>query len=141
MIQPAQKPHPAKALEAKVKQTVKGILAKLGAYAVWPVPTGYGSTLVDCYACVPVTITKDMVGHTVGVFVAIETKREGIETATPRQDTVLASVGYAGGVPLLLNSSNAAVVEATLLEALDRGTGRGHRAEMLATHFITGMLK
>ena len=84
--------------EGKVKNLVKSYLTALGAYQFWPVQTGMGAATVDCLACVPMEITPDMVGTTVGVFVAIETKRADTRPKpTPRQEYVLRDVQTAGG--------------------------------------------
>ena len=84
--------------EAKVKDAIKAYLASIGAYQFWPVQTGLGAATVDCLACVPITITPDMVGKKIGAFVAIETKRPDTRPEpTPRQKFVLRQVTDAYG--------------------------------------------
>lgn len=41
----------------------------------------------DLIGCLPVTITQDMVGHTIGVFVAVECKREGWKFKGDKRET------------------------------------------------------
>jgi hypothetical protein len=76
--------------EGKVKAMLKKYLVKRAAYQFWPVQTGYGAAGVDCYACID------------GQFWAIETKREGVETCTPRQMLVLKQVHAAGGIAAIV---------------------------------------
>lgn len=75
--------------ESKIKAKIKAYLDSIGAYHVWPVPTGYGSAMVDCYACIK------------GKFFAIEVKVPG-KHPTPRQDLVLINVREADGVALVV---------------------------------------
>jgi hypothetical protein len=70
--------------EGKVKKEIKAYLDSIGAYHVWPVPTGYGSPMVDCYACIN------------GKFYAIEVKAPG-KKPTPKQSLVLLNVKKAFG--------------------------------------------
>ena len=84
--------------EGRVKEMVKARLKEAGAYQFWPVQAGMGAATVDCLACVPVKITQEMVGATVGLFVAIETKRaDKPVAATPRQRAVVKEIGEASG--------------------------------------------
>lgn len=103
----------SKGLEAEVKKAVKEVLDGLCAFQTWPVPTGLGSAQVDCYACVPVKF-HDVV---VGLFIAIETKREGLNTATKRQEHVLDRVASAFGVPLLISTTDKDAIEALIMDA------------------------
>lgn len=60
------------------KSQIKKYLDSLGVWHFSPYMKGFGKTGVpDIIACVPVTITQDMVGQTVGMFAGIEVKREG----------------------------------------------------------------
>ena len=84
--------------EGKVKDMVKARLKEAGAYQFWPVQTGMGAATVDCLACVPLKITSEMVGATIGIFAAIETKRGDTRPEpTPRQTQVLREVAEARG--------------------------------------------
>lgn len=66
--------------EKDVKGQIKKLLDELKAWHFMPVPTGYGKKGVpDHVACVPMKITQDMVGDTIGVFVGIEAKQLGKE--------------------------------------------------------------
>jgi ribosomal protein S19 len=64
--------------EGKVKDTIKKWLKSLRAWWFLPLMTGGGQSGVpDAIACIPVTVTPEMVGRTIGVFVAIEAKAPG----------------------------------------------------------------
>lgn len=90
-------------LEAAVKMRLRANLAALDAYQFWAVQMGMGAATVDCLACVPIVIRLEDVGRTLGLFVAAECKRPGIDEPTARQSTVLDQVRAAGGVALLVN--------------------------------------
>ena len=67
----------AKTPEGRVKDNIKKWMAKYfpNAWSYMPVQTGYGvNGIPDHIYCVPVTITPEMVGETVGLFVGIEAK-------------------------------------------------------------------
>ena len=67
-----------------------------------PVQTGMGAHGVpDILMCVPTVITQDMVGKTIGRFVAIEAKIHPNKT-TPLQDHQLESIAAAGGQALII---------------------------------------
>lgn len=90
--------------EGKVKQKVKAILKKQGCWYFLPVSNGMGKHgIPDVIACVPVTITKDMVGKEVGMFVAIETKAGDKEDATARQQLQMREIRKAKGIAVLIN--------------------------------------
>lgn len=64
--------------EGKVKQQVKKYLNEKGIWSFMPVQNGMGVIgIPDIICCRPVRITQDMVGETVGLFLAIETKAPG----------------------------------------------------------------
>lgn len=64
--------------EAKVKKEIRDWMKGEGIFSFMPVSNGMGMHGVsDVIACVPVTITPDMVGLEVGVFFAVETKAPG----------------------------------------------------------------
>ena len=107
-----------KILEAVVKKTVKQVLNEWGAYAFWPVPTGFGAHTVDCLACVPIKITPGMVGKTMGLFVAIETKREGVNKPTEAQQAVFDKVAAAKGSTVLVNKAGITEVRNLILKAV-----------------------
>lgn len=63
--------------EGKVKKNIKKYLERTfpKAWSYMPVQTGYGANgIPDHIYCLPIVITEDMVGDTVGVFLAIEAK-------------------------------------------------------------------
>lgn len=65
--------------EPQVKTDIKKFLKGIGAWVFMPVQTGMGEGGIhDFIACVPVTITAEMIGKTVGMFVSVEAKEEGM---------------------------------------------------------------
>jgi hypothetical protein len=107
-------------LEAEVKKAVKAVLKNWDSYQYWPVKaTSFGAKTVDCLACVPIKITKDMVGKTIGVFVAIETKRTKIKKPTKAQEAVMKQVQAAGGAAVLVHTTNDIQIENDLCVALN----------------------
>ena len=65
--------------EKDVKKAIKETMFELfpDAWHVMVVPTGYGvKGIPDHLFCVPITITKNMVGKEFGIFIAIEAKRK-----------------------------------------------------------------
>lgn len=73
--------------EGRVKAEIKKYLDSIGAYHVWPVPTGYGSPLLDCYASIR--------GH----FFAIEVKAPGKKPTSRQMQTIL-EINRKGGEAL-----------------------------------------
>jgi len=64
--------------EADVKRMVNRWLDKLKAFHFMPVQSPLGRHGIhDHLACVPIKVTSDMVGRTIGIFVSIEAKRPG----------------------------------------------------------------
>lgn len=64
--------------EGYEKDDICKYLDKIGAWYFRPFMSGYGkSGVADIIACVPILITPDMVGKTIGVFTSLEVKREG----------------------------------------------------------------
>ncbi len=109
-------------LECKVKEALKKVLKGWGCYQFWPIKTsGMGATTVDCLACIPVKITKDMVGTTLGVFVAIETKRTKVSEPTAKQAGILKQVSEAGGGAALIHTVHDMEIENGLIEAIEAG--------------------
>lgn len=85
--------------EGKVKKAVKKKLDEIGAWHYMPVQTGFGLTGVpDLICCVPMKITQEMVGKTIGLFCAVETKAPGkLHNTTPNQDRVIKAINEHGG--------------------------------------------
>lgn len=93
----------AKTPEGKVKEMVRDFFkeAMPKAWLYMPVPTGYGIRgIPDFIACVPTTITNDMVGLTLGLFVGIETKADG-GAPTCHQKLQLGLIEQAGGLSFI----------------------------------------
>ncbi len=86
--------------EGRVKDKIKKFMKALfpSAWSFMPVQTGYGQNGVpDHLYCVPVTITQDMVGDTIGMFVGIEAKTaKGKMTAYQRvqRDLIIDASGF-----------------------------------------------
>lgn len=85
--------------EGRIKDKVKALLKRLGWYYYMPVQNGMGvSGIPDLICCRPLTITADMVGQTIGVFVAIETKAPGkLSNLSEPQKLQLAAISQARG--------------------------------------------
>jgi len=85
--------------EGKVKDKIKTYLAKCfpKAWSYMPVQTGYGAHgIPDHIYCLPIVVTEDMVGETVGVFLAIEAKtRQGKMSAyqSVQRDNIVKAEG------------------------------------------------
>jgi ribosomal protein S19 len=110
-------------LEDKVKKALKAVLKGWGCYQFWPVQSGIGAHTVDCLTCIPIKVTKEMVGTTLGVFAAIETKRTKVDKPTEAQGEVLRQVRAAGGGAALVHTVNDLEIEDGLIKAIeDRGT-------------------
>jgi hypothetical protein len=108
-------------LERDVKKSVKDVFVARDAYQFWPVQTGLGASTLDCLACVPLVITPEMVGKTIGAFVAIETKRPEKDQVTPRQAHTIKAIRKAGGVALMVNQIDYDAVADKLKWALRTG--------------------
>lgn len=90
--------------EPKVKQLVKEWFDARGAFSWAPVSNGFGvHGIPDRVGCVPITITPEMVGKRIGVFVGIEAKgahrkREKAGGLTPQQVLRIKEIQNAAGV-------------------------------------------
>jgi len=85
-------------LEKVVKEQVKKILNKYGAYSYMPVSNGMGAPALDFIAC-----------HR-GRYLSIETKRLGLQ-ATPRQAVTMGKIRAAGGKAMVFDGSDEHVME------------------------------
>jgi hypothetical protein len=96
--------------EGRVKHAVKKLLASIKAFFFMPVQNGMGRVgIPDFICCIPVTITPEMVGRTVGLFVAIETKAPGkCDQTTANQERELGSIRAANGVALVVDDAETA---------------------------------
>lgn len=102
--------------EGKVKDQVKKVLKDNGAWFYMPVQNGMGVVgIPDIVGCIPITITEDMVGQTIGHFVAIETKALGKsswEDASVHQRKNLTAIANHKGLAVLADRPD------TLIQAL-----------------------
>ena len=108
--------------EGKVKNEVKKHLKDEGIFYFMPMQNGYGLVgIPDILACVPVKITPDMVGMTIGAFMGIETKAPGKEkNTTPNQKNVLKNIADCMGSAFV--ASDAQVVDDAILTLRTIGT-------------------
>lgn len=106
--------------ESPVKRATKRAYDELGAWSYAPVQNGMGVVgIPDRIGCVPVTITPEMVGKQIGVFVAIECKAPGkLRTVTANQQRNLDGIRDAKGVALALDTPDAEAVKDAVIEAL-----------------------
>lgn len=88
--------------EGKVKDKVKAVLRSRLSYWHMPVQNGMGQPALDFHVCMPVLITPEMVGETIGVYVGIETKKPGGKL-TPRQINTMAEIAAAGGKTFMID--------------------------------------
>lgn len=94
-------------LESDVKKDIaKRLKAVPGLWYYMPVQSVYGvHGIPDYVACVPLTITADMVGLTIGAFAAIEAKRPGGD-ASNAQSAVHDDIRAANGVVAVVNRND-----------------------------------
>lgn len=94
--------------EGRVKKTIKEWLADYApdTWYYMPVQTGYGVSGIPDFVCnVPTTITEEMVGQTIGVFVGIEAKTvDGRQT--PNQKDRQTEIEAASGKYVLVYGSD-----------------------------------
>lgn len=106
--------------ESPVKRAVKQAFDELGAWSYAPVQNGMGVVgIPDRIGCIPVTITPDMVGRTIGVFAAVECKAPGkLRTVTANQQRNLDGIRSADGVALALDTRDKWEVRSALRKAI-----------------------
>jgi hypothetical protein len=111
--------------ENDVKALVKKVFEQAAAWSYAPIQTGMGvHGIPDRVACVPVTITREMVGKRVGLFVAVEAKapgrrREKLGGASGAQANIMREIIDAGGVAMLADGKPDADFLAGVLSSLD----------------------
>lgn len=88
--------------EKNVKEAVKKYLKSIKAWYYMPVSVGYGIASLDFFVC-----------HN-GRFYGIETKREGVNKMTPRQECTMREIAEAGGGVCLENSMGLENVKALI---------------------------
>lgn len=81
--------------EAEVKERIKRLCRKHGAYFYMLVPTGYGKRGVPDF----------LICHK-GRFIAVEAKRGNITKPSPHQQEELDAIAKAGGVAMIINAEN-----------------------------------
>ena len=92
--------------ESAVKKEVKEMLKGLSAWQFMPVQSGRGIQGVpDHLACVPIKITEDMVGETIGAFVGIEDKQLG-KVPTAIQEWTMGQIKKAGGLTFVIDGTS-----------------------------------
>lgn len=105
----------AKTPEARVKEKIKKLLK---AHEVWhflPVSNGLGKHgIPDFICCAPTTITENMVGQKIGMFVGIEAKATDNHSPTERQAICLREIHTANGAALVVNRDNMEMLRAFL---------------------------
>ncbi len=103
--------------ESKVKTHVKAWLTRRNIWWFCPVQMGLGvNGTPDFLCCRPVTITQDMVGQTLGVFLAIETKAPGKRAnLSANQERQISLIHKASGSAVVIDD----VEQLTLLENVD----------------------
>ncbi len=92
---------PMSALEAKVKDDIKRLLKHLGAWQFMPMQSMGKAGVPDHIACIPLKITQEHVGKTIGVFVGIEAKRVG-KSPTERQWLQINQIKAAKGLAFFI---------------------------------------
>ena len=109
--------------EGRVKLKVRECLKAANAWSFAPIimgPLGRHG-IPDILACVPVTVTEEMVGKTLGVFVAVETKAPGkLKNTTPNQRKELKEIHEASGVALVVDRKD------EVIEAVDDLVNHGN---------------
>lgn len=83
--------------ESYEKDSICKWLVSQAAFYFKPYMAGFGKSGVpDIVACLPMTITKEMVGMRLGVFVGVEVKRDG-KLPTPLQERTIAEIQDSAG--------------------------------------------
>jgi len=99
--------------ESKVKTWIKQWLERRipKAWRYMPVPTGYGQRgIPDFILCVPITVTQEMVGHTIGAFVGIEAKApQGVLSHYQRHQ--IDAIRTASGIAVVIKGDKERVTE------------------------------
>lgn len=96
-------------IEADVKKAVKAFLKEKGAWWFMPVPGGYSRRTVDFLICYW------------GRFIAVETKKPGVKSATALQFQDLYNVRQSGGYAIIENSVGLETLRA-VFTAIERGS-------------------
>jgi hypothetical protein len=102
--------------EGLVKQKIKKLLNKYGAYSHMPVSNGMGAPSLDYICCIN------------GMYLGIEAKTRG-KKPSPRQVKTMASISKAGGMAIWVDEDRLESLEKLLqklsaMEAVLRDTGK-----------------
>lgn len=94
--------------EGKVKKAVKIWLAARKIWYYAPVQMGMGVVgIPDFICCKPTVVSQEMVGKTVGLFLAVETKAPGkLRDVTPNQAARIAEIIMAGGLAVVVDDAS-----------------------------------
>lgn len=93
--------------EGKVKARVKQWWKRVCGWFYMPVQTGMGVVgIPDFVGCIPTTITQEMVGKRVGLFVAVECKAPGkLSNVTANQQFQIGAIRDAGGIAVVVDDA------------------------------------
>lgn len=83
-----------------------------------------GSGIPDLVGCLPITITEDMVGLRVGIFVALEVKRDNNEEASIIQLQTIEEIKAACGYSEVVHSVEEAKEHLRKARLVSKGSGR-----------------
>lgn len=98
--------------ENDVKALVKDWFDKRSAWHFAPIQNGLGvHGIHDRIGCVPVTVTQEMVGHKIGMFVSVEAKapgrkREPREGLSVHQLNNMLAIHKAAGISITCDSAH-----------------------------------
>jgi hypothetical protein len=105
----------ARTPEARVKEKIKKLLKTHDVWHFLPVSNGLGKHgIPDFICCAPTTVTKEMVGQKIGMFVGIEAKATEKHQPTERQAICLREIHQSNGAALVVNKDNIPMLEAFL---------------------------
>lgn len=114
-----------KPLEKTIDEYLMSLWRKMGGWVFKVHGNEFtGSGIPDLVGCMPITITEDMVGDTIGAFIAIEDKRDETHEPSPIQIFTLEEIKKAKGYAVVAHSKaegRAALEEARLVS---KGRGR-----------------
>lgn len=113
--------------ENHVKDLVRQWYDKQGAWHYAPIQNGLGvHGIHDRIGCVPITVTPEMVGKTVGLFVSVEAKKPGRRNEENRglsrhQYNNLTAILEAHGVSKVCDSEEDLQVLHAMIEGIRHG--------------------
>lgn len=114
-----------KPLEKSIDTYLQALWRKMGGWVFKVHGNEFtGAGIPDLVGCLPLTITEDMVGDTIGVFVALEDKRDEDHEASTIQLQTIEEIKKAQGYAKVVHSKEAgreALQEAGLVS---KGSGR-----------------